>query len=462
MHVEVSVERATRYGVVAGVVVALVLRLLFLQGKSLWLDEALSLRVAQAGPAAWLAGSVERYHPPLYFWLLSYWLPLGDSELMLRLPSVLLGVASVYLLYRVGQALGGTAVGLTTLWLAALSPLLVWYAQEVRSYSLVTFLGVLGLYALVRLADRPWAGWWLLLAAAMAAALYAHYTAALLMLLQVAFLVLLLARRRLQALTVLYWLLAWVVAALAYWPWLQTEAAARFFNLLLSENSYAELNLSFLYLLRLGLVGLVLILLVGLPLAYWLLRQPFWIRLRERSWLRALLAVGFVVLLIVFVVPRAYTLKRQLVIFWPYALLFFAWFWPWQAATRRLLAGVLLLSLVASLVNIFLVPKDQWRETVAYILAHSQPGDAVVLLPSYMNIPFRYYSQGRIFSTGIRPNSASAQLKQLLAEHERIWYVHHTIDMPDPEGQIEQWLQAHAHPEENQAFYHTQLHLYRR
>ena len=94
-----ELNRTSQWVVLAFFLAALGIRLLLLGSKSLWLDEALSLRIALAGQAAFWSGKVEIGHPPLSFWLLEQWAQLGRSEFVLRLPSAILGSLSVLLIY---------------------------------------------------------------------------------------------------------------------------------------------------------------------------------------------------------------------------------------------------------------------------------------------------------------------------------------------------------------------------
>jgi mannosyltransferase len=119
-------------------------------------------------------------NPPLYWLVLKGWMALaGRSELATRWPSVLAGVLTAALTYRLGRALLGPKAGLTAALLTACSPLLIWYAQDARVYSLVTMLVAAAAWqtweAVRRQAWRYWlaAGglWWL--------ALFAHYFAVL-------------------------------------------------------------------------------------------------------------------------------------------------------------------------------------------------------------------------------------------------------------------------------------------
>ncbi|MEO0560585.1 MAG: glycosyltransferase family 39 protein, partial [Chloroflexota bacterium] len=81
-------------------------------------------------------------HPPAYFLGLAYWSQIaGDGRLALRVPSMLMGVLTVAMLYRVGaDTFGRTAqrgredVAWYGMLMFALLPTAVYYAQEIRHY----------------------------------------------------------------------------------------------------------------------------------------------------------------------------------------------------------------------------------------------------------------------------------------------------------------------------------------
>jgi mannosyltransferase len=110
-----------------------------LGSESLWFDEAFSIESA-LGPL--------NLNRPLYFLMLRQWLRLGDSELWLRGLSVLWGLLSVGLVYRLGQQWVGKTTGLMAALLFTLSPLAINHAQEVRFYMMSTSLGLAGTLAL--------------------------------------------------------------------------------------------------------------------------------------------------------------------------------------------------------------------------------------------------------------------------------------------------------------------------
>lgn len=129
------------------------LRVLLLGVKGMWLDETFSIWLANQPVAEMLHWIVKiDPHPPLYYLLLHPWIALaGDAPYEARLLSALFGVATIPIIYLIGKRLSGVMVGLAAAVLLALSPFNIYFAQEVRMYSLLTFNAAVAIYALVRL-----------------------------------------------------------------------------------------------------------------------------------------------------------------------------------------------------------------------------------------------------------------------------------------------------------------------
>jgi uncharacterized membrane protein len=124
---------------------AFLLRIISLN-QSLWLDEATSALLAAKGNFKFFVPY--DFHPPLYYYLLFAWSKIfGLSEISLRLPSVLLGVGSVYLLYKSAFSLVGRTSAILAAIFLAISPLHIYYSQEARMYSLATFAVLLLFYS---------------------------------------------------------------------------------------------------------------------------------------------------------------------------------------------------------------------------------------------------------------------------------------------------------------------------
>jgi 4-amino-4-deoxy-L-arabinose transferase-like glycosyltransferase len=93
---------------------------------------------------------------PLHAALLHLWCGLfGWGELAVRLPQAITSAAAIPLLFLVARPLFGDRRALAAALLLAVNPFHIWYAQEVRNYSLVMLFAVLGLGAIRRLDLAP-------------------------------------------------------------------------------------------------------------------------------------------------------------------------------------------------------------------------------------------------------------------------------------------------------------------
>lgn len=143
----------------SGLLLGLALRLHRLGAESLWYDETVSAALASKSVPALIAHTAGDIHPPLYYLLLHGWRALAQPSLAHGLewlyawPSAAAGVLMLALLYALGRRLVGRGAALAALWLAAVHPFHLWYAQEVRMYTVGGALALLCLYTALRWAD---------------------------------------------------------------------------------------------------------------------------------------------------------------------------------------------------------------------------------------------------------------------------------------------------------------------
>ncbi len=120
--------------------------------QSLWYDEGFSVYLARMGLGEITSRTAHDIHPPFYYYLLHFWvLVFGSTEFSLRFLSAIFGVLTVPLMWAVGKRLLGENGGLLSAALVTVSPLFLWYSQEARMYTLVTFLCLLSTYLLLRI-----------------------------------------------------------------------------------------------------------------------------------------------------------------------------------------------------------------------------------------------------------------------------------------------------------------------
>jgi hypothetical protein len=172
-------EPHKRFWLAGILLLVLALRVWDLGARSLWFDEASEYWVATA-PLTQISHfvSVGSGDPPLYSFLLHFWMKLGTGEIWLRSLALFASVAGVIGVMVLGRRVGGFPTAVAAGLLAAVNPPDIRYAQEVGQYALM--LGTLA-WSLVAL-HGLWnnGGWKWVLAWALTAFLAstAYYAAA--------------------------------------------------------------------------------------------------------------------------------------------------------------------------------------------------------------------------------------------------------------------------------------------
>ena len=162
--------------VLAGLILAgLALRLAVPRG--IWLDEAISIHQARLSLHDLFRNLYNGdRQPPLYH--LTLWLTIrafGHGEFAVRLPSLIGGTLVIPALYELGRELYDRRTGLIAAAFASVSPVLIWYAQEVRMYEFVALFGLLALLTQLRVIRNGTMLNWAAYILATAALLWSHY-----------------------------------------------------------------------------------------------------------------------------------------------------------------------------------------------------------------------------------------------------------------------------------------------
>ena len=114
------------------------LRLREAWGTFLTPDEALHFFIANRDSlTAVYRASLTQAHPPLLFFVLYALRPFGNSEFILRLPTILTGTLFCWIFFNWLRRLFGPTVGITGLVFAALLPPMVSLTAQVRQYGLL-------------------------------------------------------------------------------------------------------------------------------------------------------------------------------------------------------------------------------------------------------------------------------------------------------------------------------------
>ena len=132
-----------RHPLAVALTLGLVLRLIGIQSRSLQYDDAFSIFLAARSLPEIVSGTAADTMPPLFYFVLHFWLAISQQVWFIRLLSVIFSLVVIALLFEITQRwLGQSAAGWAAL-LAAISPLQMYHSQDVRMYMLLV-LGQMG------------------------------------------------------------------------------------------------------------------------------------------------------------------------------------------------------------------------------------------------------------------------------------------------------------------------------
>lgn len=164
---------------------ALILRLVGVQSRSIWYDEAFSILFAGKGLSAMLYGTLSPtgtgsadIHPLGYYTFLWGWMELfGNSIIAARSFTIFTSLIALLLVYKVADELFNKPTALTSAALFAILPFQIHFAQEIRMYAFLTMWLLLAVWSFLRTRHGTWK-WWLVFMVASAMAQYTHNLAA--------------------------------------------------------------------------------------------------------------------------------------------------------------------------------------------------------------------------------------------------------------------------------------------
>jgi mannosyltransferase len=141
-----------KIAIIAIIALAFALRIYRLDHQSIWYDEGVSVYYSSQSLKDLIAGVSADNHPPLHSLTLHFWLKLASqSEFSVRFLSLISGVLSVPLLFKLGRELFGQRMGSLAAFLLSISPFHVWFSQEARMYTLAALLSLSSVYTFILL-----------------------------------------------------------------------------------------------------------------------------------------------------------------------------------------------------------------------------------------------------------------------------------------------------------------------
>src|SRR3989344_5210371 len=429
----------------------------FSLNQSLWLDEAINVLATQNFS---LIGMITEYakadfHPPLYFIIIWVWTRLfGIGEIAVRIPSVIFGILTIYLVYLLGKKIHSKNLGLFSAILLAINPLHIYYSQEARMYALAALAVSINIYLWVKLIKEEKVNKFILVLSNLLV-FSSDYVLYLIFPAQLIFL--LMYKRKL----VKIWITSFLIAILLGIWWLPiflkqlsvgfaASANLPTWKLLVGGFDIKAIPLTFVKFIigRISLADKFLYTLLLLPVCslflFLILRGIKFTRGIERNLL--ILWISFPIVLgslISFVVPL-YSYFRLIFTLPLFLLLIALGIISFQNRSRYVMLGaVLAIELCCSLIYLFnsSYHREDWKGMTNYLKSVNQ--NSMVLLESSGTLPpFDYYAKNINAKGALKnfPSKSSNDLIDLSDISKDVFLVNYLVEISDPQRLVSKKL----------------------
>ncbi len=431
--------------------VALGLRLFEAGSREIFYDDAFSFFLAKQNLGQIVQGTAADTMPPLYYFLLHFWMKLGESIFVLRLLGVVLSLGMVAVVFDLGRRLADTAAGLWAALIVAVAPFQIYHAQELRMYTLLGLAQISYVWFFIRLREqgsvKQPVGLWTGLVLTGTIAMYSHNLAIFGLILPDAYLLLKRDWRMLLKLVIAQLVIAllaapWLVMIpgqidkiqTAFWTprpgflevlqgvlqfqiFLPLQGAVMLLATLLSLQAMVLIGFEVFKARKLMGVGFLSLVWLGLPLILFVVSyvmRPIFV------------PRGFILSMLIYAVLGGWMISRR-----------------WHKSIGPYLATACILASVISLPAFYAFssfPRSEFRAATAYLRQSAQPGDAILHDNKLSYFPSHFYdptleqsflpdqpgSHNDTYALksqqamGIFP---TAKVEQAVANHDRVWFV---------------------------------------
>lgn len=381
--------------------IATTTRLSGLTSESIWLDEAFSVYHAQQ-PMIYIL-TLNDPNPPLYMLILSFFVKtFGTDIFWVRLPSVIFGVASVFLIYLLGKKINNR-VGLISSLILVFSTYNIFYSQEARAYSLLCFLSLLSFYFFINYFHKYRLWNLLLYFISTTLMLYSHYFAILVLFVQnIFFITIALIEGKYERLK--KWFILQLLIAIAYSP-----SLFNLFNQIKIINNFIWVKgLIYLKFINYNFSGgtflySILPLFLLYSLYYFIKNQNRFTKKNKQIFVLLLLwmITPVIMVFICSLIFKPMFLTRYIIFCSiPYYLLIAFAIDKLNKYLRVVIVGVIIIfSLFGIVDQIERIDKTSWKGVSAYVESVYQKDDVIILEHGHYLIPFSYYYSPKCFKS---------------------------------------------------------------
>lgn len=434
LNTQLSILANRRWLILPVVTLAFATRLYRLDEQSLWFDEIVIIVLARIpwydGLVAALGQGIQ--FTPLFQWIIKLWLAVGDTDWLVRVPSVAVGVLTVPVVFKLGQLYFSDEVGLLAAFIFAMNPYQVWYGQEAKLYALLPFAAAGAMVAfgqMLRTGGRR--GLWPLILFNLLG-FTAHYFVFLVSTVQ--FLYLVIAFKRTYSL-LRRWVVTQVIPALALVPWWLFIIQQKHFAIGIGRAQRPHWldplltlwNFSFGYTGELSITSIIslVVMTLGLGMGLWQSwRKPM------RGWLMTLCLIFPPIMTLLMSFGRiSFYADRYLLIITPVltvltvsGLLSIRPRLPrWGLIlTFAMATGLGLLGVYFDRMNF---TKEDWRALAYRVDAQAQTGDMVITCTDGHWLSFEYYNPHHTLSAEDVMSASQLTNTSVLTPYQAVWVI---------------------------------------
>lgn len=459
------------------ILIGMVFRFYQLGFERIWLDEAVSIRIAKQSIETILFSKQDTANPPLYCAILHFFIKYNDSEFIARLPSAIFGTVSIPLIYLLGRYLFSIKEGLISAFLLSISSIHINYSQETRSYALMLFLTLMTITFFYKAYTQNNKNAWVGFTLSAILLVYTHFFGFFVMIAISCFYFInefdiskykfkSSGKHKFVITSSIVFLLAtspiiiWVLQEFGYSSGHKTWGMAQegFFSIILTNfSSYSSpLTILFFVLLVFGLIAsfihtkkplsllavwLFLPLTTGYFLAGTMPFQPRYLLFTLPAFL-ILISRG-ITGITNFILPiESENIKKKSK---EYAK-------KVKHKNQMSINIIVLIIVIITLLsygplhtNYTTLQKNDWETASRYLESITRPGDAVVPMPGYMRQPLEYYYDNSSDQTILTYLPYSESGLSSYVENNRAWFiVTWDISASNPDGTVLRWLQNNA------------------
>ncbi|MDM7918515.1 MAG: glycosyltransferase family 39 protein, partial [Methanosarcina sp.] len=365
------------------------------------------------------------------------------SEFILRFIPALLGIFTIPLFFFIGKELVDERVGILSATLLTFSLFHIYYSQEAYSYSLVLFIFSLLLYCYLRALRTRERKFWVMFGFFSGLAFWVHfYTLIPVFFIFLHALIVFLPERAkgIEAFKNLFYsCLTFFILILPLIP----IVVQRYLTLTAKPPTYGILGPALISetFIRFSTfspaVTIVFLLLFGAG-------TIFLYRLKKQLSLLWIILIFLPLLLSVALSSKMTMNPRYLIfllaIFYPGIACSYAWirqYSPSQWIVLFFIAGFILCSTPPLFSYYQGYSKENWRGLASLVQETTKPGDVIVLVPAYLEMPFNYYYNNVSDGTRVLGAASVAELENITrttGDHETFFIVTPDITAANPQG----------------------------